>query len=902
MPVLPAARADGAVLVMPGLVAGLSLPVVPPLLKGLKVYPDDPLRFDFILDPGDPSARASLEQTQEIGVRMIRYFLAAMTIPDDEMWVNLSPFEKDRIVPERFGLTEMGRDLLAQDNVLKQLSASLLHPDSSTGRIYWAEVYRRAFQKYGTTDIPFETVHKVWVVPGSAEIREDQGSKTVYVVAARLKVMMDKDYLAAHESAVSSGAGAVEMAAEVFRQMILPKIEREVNEGEAFAPLRQAYHALILAVWLQDKIRGGALSRAYSETGKTRGITLDDVPAGDQLVSTRARDIYTSYVASFRKGAFNLIREERDEGSGDLIPRQYFSGGVTFLGRLVRQVIKPAGRVARSMVVSAGILIACSLQSVGAAEPLAEPAPESAAAFAAALKESQEAQKYFAQAKMSSVASEYPVEFQTLVAGARLNGLVESGKEQEALAAIRTARSIVSDWESTGLGLKAGEDDFLALFNISYRLGEKKALERGASLIHDERYRFLFDYPGHREGRYREQLRSLIREEEARFQVRDIPAATRSIMLMNLASLNYLTEILEVPRKTYQAVLTKIMAQTVVNDPADKENRSFARQMDGNMAGSYGPLLLKWAHHNGALSAIFAHEVIHNLITPFERQTEQVEEFVADLGSLALRRDLMGNAWEAPLIAVKQMQAVSSMNTSMKAAEQMVLSLDPFFRAHEKMGENAYADDHYLARKLLLSLYRAHPDADPAALLKAAFRLFGENQGKKEPPWARDINGHLKENMGLLVGPMIAISLGQTPRSAEYYESLGKNEAYRIQYSLRGPMGRERVRATVRYAAPDESFKGDEDYRVVYSLGYSDFRKLYREAGDRSMLNSADKVSAGPVGGIDLDRRQLDLNVEGGTPGVWFDPAAVVQVTSGLVPRVLRITAGVDVRGLIGIQ
>ena len=38
------------------------------------------------------------------------------------MIINLSPYEKNRIVEDNFGKTEMGRDLLAQDYLLKQIT------------------------------------------------------------------------------------------------------------------------------------------------------------------------------------------------------------------------------------------------------------------------------------------------------------------------------------------------------------------------------------------------------------------------------------------------------------------------------------------------------------------------------------------------------------------------------------------------------------------------------------------------------------------------------------------------------------------------------------------------------------------------------------------------------------
>ena len=58
--------------------------------------------------------------------QLVKYFLAGLTIPEGDLWVNLSPYEKDRMVPAALGQTDLGRDLLAQDYILKQLTASLI--------------------------------------------------------------------------------------------------------------------------------------------------------------------------------------------------------------------------------------------------------------------------------------------------------------------------------------------------------------------------------------------------------------------------------------------------------------------------------------------------------------------------------------------------------------------------------------------------------------------------------------------------------------------------------------------------------------------------------------------------------------------------------------------------------
>ena len=134
---------------VPGAKVGLSPVFHPTILTGVKVYAGDPFRFDFILDKG--------EGTGDDALRLIKYFLAALTVPEKDLWVNLSPYEKDRIVPEAFGQTEMGRDLLAQDYLLKQITASLMYPEDSLGKKFWDEIYKQAQAKFGTTDLTIDT-------------------------------------------------------------------------------------------------------------------------------------------------------------------------------------------------------------------------------------------------------------------------------------------------------------------------------------------------------------------------------------------------------------------------------------------------------------------------------------------------------------------------------------------------------------------------------------------------------------------------------------------------------------------------------------------------------------------------------------------------------------------------
>ncbi len=181
---------------VPGTFITTSSSFTPVIVRGLTIHPENPLEFDFIIDTGHTNL--SEESFNDEALRLIKYFLASLTVPEGDMWVNLSPYEKDRIIPESFGVTEMGIDLLSQDYMLKQLTASMMYPEDELGAKFWKRIKQAAYERYGVSDIPVDAFNKVWIVPDRAVVYEHQGS--VFVVERHLKVMLEEDYLAAQKS------------------------------------------------------------------------------------------------------------------------------------------------------------------------------------------------------------------------------------------------------------------------------------------------------------------------------------------------------------------------------------------------------------------------------------------------------------------------------------------------------------------------------------------------------------------------------------------------------------------------------------------------------------------------------------------------------------------------------
>lgn len=337
----PAYAQDALHLPPVGVMVEASRSFVPVLLKGMSVDVNQALHFDFIIDTGNkqidqPDIKKEIES-------LSKYFLAAMTVPQDDLWVNLSPYEQDRIIPQALGKTALGRDMLAQDYILKQLTASMFHPQKDLGKRFWEKLYQKIYAQYGNLEIPIDTFNKVWILPETAVIYQENNA--VYITESRLKVLLETDIegiKSVEKSRLYRQGDALnhidqhaqEIIKNVIREIILPEIEREVNQGENFAVIRQIYHALILAQWYKQTIKESLLKKVYLDQNKIKGIDLTDPNLKDQ--------IYSQYIEAFKKGVFDFIQEEYDVLSDETIPRQYFSGGEQFVHIPLKQTTDPS--------------------------------------------------------------------------------------------------------------------------------------------------------------------------------------------------------------------------------------------------------------------------------------------------------------------------------------------------------------------------------------------------------------------------------------------------------------------------------------------------------------------------------------------------------------------------------
>ena len=289
-----------------------------PLIKGLKVDPADPMNIKFIITKEDDKS-----VSQEEASELVRYFMASLTVPTDSLWVNLSPYENDRIIDEKLSETDLGKGFLSQDYVLKQLSSSITHPDSEIGESYWAKLNEM-------TENTAQTFNKIWIVPDQVEVHEENGM--VLISKASLKVMLENDYLAMQQSSdpTQQKIDINSKSADVMRSTVLPAISKDVNKGKNFAQLRQMYNAIILGMWFKKKFANSFYSH-YINKGKITGIDLEDKKLKEK--------VYSLYVKAFEKGVYNYIKKEFNPEKNKKVMRHYFSGGLA-LGKEVSSTLE----------------------------------------------------------------------------------------------------------------------------------------------------------------------------------------------------------------------------------------------------------------------------------------------------------------------------------------------------------------------------------------------------------------------------------------------------------------------------------------------------------------------------------------------------------------------------------
>ena len=283
--------------------------------------------FRLLVDKGDTKDLADSE-IEESTKELMRYFFVGLTLSNESFWVNLRPDSPDNIIDDQLAQTDVGRILLEADLQLKKDTAKYTSPETPEGREYWDKLYQKSGELFGSENITIPTLTRPWIVPDEIIIREADDS--AYIYKATLKVMLEEDYLNENRRGgfetrpyTFTDPRLKELnvySSQLIRELIIPKITKEINTSKRYAPLRQVYYSLVLAQWFKQRFpdRGGYYNQIIDRKDLT-GLTSKEPYSKETY--------FMAYQKSFKDGEYN-IKEPRYTPYGQTI-RSYFSGGIT---------------------------------------------------------------------------------------------------------------------------------------------------------------------------------------------------------------------------------------------------------------------------------------------------------------------------------------------------------------------------------------------------------------------------------------------------------------------------------------------------------------------------------------------------------------------------------------------
>lgn len=323
-------------------------------LKSISVTTDSlgGVNFDLILKAEKAEGSKpgiSIQNATRIGATA---FLTGLDVPNYKFWVNLNPWEVDRIIDEELGQSEVGKIMLEADLQMKKDFSNYGNPCvNKTGKILWSllDKKREALvqqcmkkfpgQIYNTDNINFQSVTTHWIIPDKVYVYSN--GTQISIINASLSINSESDknrssFQVSNQDINTLSRGCTEelnryaqeygeYCENLEENMIQPYVVADINSKEKYEDLRDVYTALALAQWYKSNISPLMDIFRYSR-GSSSFSALK--PEG----SWNPKDIWDKYVYSFKNGEYICWENSTTKSEGRTHTRSHriTTGGVEF--------------------------------------------------------------------------------------------------------------------------------------------------------------------------------------------------------------------------------------------------------------------------------------------------------------------------------------------------------------------------------------------------------------------------------------------------------------------------------------------------------------------------------------------------------------------------------------------
>ncbi|MEU7802276.1 hypothetical protein AB0J14_21995 [Micromonospora arborensis] len=209
-----------------------------------------------------------------------------MVVERSRFWVNLNPSQPDKVIDEYLGATAVGRILLDADLELKRAWTRSQDPKTAVGLEYWNRM----------TGLDGACIRQ-WIVPKEATIREE--GNRLYILDAPLEVKAEAfDFTIPSDPNFKCPTNP-EPSMAVYRDLLLPELNKAVNDAPEFKDLRRAYISRVAAEWYRDRMT--ADGRA-----EEAGIDTNDVTTLEREDDWNPTDVFNQYLKELSATKYEL--------------------------------------------------------------------------------------------------------------------------------------------------------------------------------------------------------------------------------------------------------------------------------------------------------------------------------------------------------------------------------------------------------------------------------------------------------------------------------------------------------------------------------------------------------------------------------------------------------------------
>lgn len=307
--------------------------------------------FEFMIKATKAEEGSKVVDIESTIGTALDFFFIGLTLSNSRFWVNLNPWEPERIVDEDVGITDVGRIMLEADLQMKKDFCKHENPcQSEVGENYWAlldkkqeELVSECINDYpgqieATDNVLFQAATRHWIVPDEI-IAYGEGDE-IYIADATLDIYFEPVYehstfeiVNQPKSPISEDClGCLSEAAreygryamELEEESVLPLVVKEVNSGQDYLDLRQVYVSLALAQWYKEHAGDQHVFSNFIDSSNLIGLESE--------ATWNSEDIWLEYVKSYEEGEYRCEKTHTYRTKGYIVTETnvYISGGVDF--------------------------------------------------------------------------------------------------------------------------------------------------------------------------------------------------------------------------------------------------------------------------------------------------------------------------------------------------------------------------------------------------------------------------------------------------------------------------------------------------------------------------------------------------------------------------------------------